>query len=83
MVTASATENSRGKVLQFGLRHIPPHIETQTPAQREASIRALLRQVEATTEPEYFMSNSSDKAATKIGKVIKGIYQGKTHVMKY
>jgi hypothetical protein len=52
--------------------YIPPHIETKTPAQCEASIRTLLRQVEATTEPQYLMSRSSDKAATKIGKVIKG-----------
>ncbi len=52
--------------------YIPPHVETQTPAQREASIRALLNQVEATTEPQYLMSNSSNKAAIKIGKVIKG-----------
>jgi hypothetical protein len=35
--------------------YIPPHAETQTPAQREATIRALLRQVEAT---EYFLCHN-------------------------
>ena len=51
--------------------YIPPHIETQTPAQREESIRALLRQVETTTEPQYLMSRSSDKAAVKIQSAVR------------
>jgi hypothetical protein len=40
--------------------------ETQTPAQREASTRALLRQVEDTAEPQYTLSKSSNKAATTL-----------------
>ncbi len=39
--------------------YIPPHGELQTPVQREASISALLRNIEA-TEPQYTMSKSSD-----------------------
>ncbi len=46
-------------------RYIPPHIDTPTQEQREASIRALLRQVETTEGPLYGMSQSSTKAATK------------------
>lgn len=57
-------------------RYIPPHIDTPTQEQREASIRALLRQVETTEEPLYGLSQSSTKAATKIQKVIRG-HQGR------
>jgi hypothetical protein len=53
-------------------RYIPPHIEeTQTQAQYEASIRAVLRKVEATEEPLYRMSQSSDKAAVKLQNAIR------------
>ena len=53
-------------------RYIPPHIEeTQTQAQYEASIRAVLRKVEATEEPLYRMSQSSDKAALKLQNAIR------------
>ena len=52
---------------------IPPNIQTiESKQQREQSLRDIIRQVEDTNEPLYTLSQSSDKAATKIGKVIKG-----------
>ncbi len=53
--TAMRTNENRPKPTPY----IPPHGELQTPAQREASISALLRNVEA-TEPQYTTSKSSD-----------------------
>ncbi len=51
--------------------YLPPHIETQTQAQREASIRSLSRHVGATEEPLYRMSQSLDKAAVTLQNTIR------------
>ncbi len=53
--------------------YISPHIEIKT--QRDTKIRALLKHVEATTEPQYTMSKSSEKAATTLQNAIRNKMQ--------